>query len=81
MKSYKNAHAMLAAEGVNILNMVPLPSGNVAVLFEYSWHDPKQEGKLHWSKTTITIGANSGRLDLEVIDRVRSARKELECGE
>lgn len=79
-KSYKNQYAKLAAAGINILNFVPLDDKSV-VLFEFSWRDPKQEGKLHWSKSMVTIYPDDKFIDDVILDRVTEAREELERGE
>lgn len=79
-KSYNNQYARLAAAGVNILNLVPLSDKSV-VLFEYSWRDPEQEGKLHWSKSMVTIYPDDNFIDDVILDRVTKAREELERGE
>lgn len=81
MKSYKNSHARLAASGVNILNVVPVNSDTTVILFEYSWRDPKQEGKLHWSKSYVPLLPEDEQVDDIILDRVNLAREELERGE
>lgn len=78
MTSYINAHARLAAEGVNILNLVPIDDDKSTILFEYSWKDPSQDNKLHWSKSMLPINKNESCIVSKLLDHVRLARKELE---
>lgn len=79
IRSYKSQHAALAANGVNILNIVPI-GDNTQVLFEYSWVDPKQRNKLHWSKSYVAITKDDEDASIVILDRVQKAREELERG-
>lgn len=80
-KSYTSRHARLAANGINILNVVPISDSMTAVLFEYCWEDPKVPDKLRWNKSYISITENSGDVAELLIERVTAARAELERGE
>lgn len=79
--SYASLYAKLAAEGINILNIeVDSKNGDKFMVFEYSWNDPKQDNKLHWSKC-VEHGYNLKMICDTIISKVQIARKELERGE
>lgn len=65
-------YAQLARAGVNVLSS----DGDDRYIFEYSWKDPKQDGKLHWSKGVFCLDGLADWGDL--VKAVEIARKELE---
>lgn len=78
--SSPNPYAKLAREGINILSATHRPEdAGVIYIFEYSWVDPEQASKLHWSKAPYFRDyANKNWVD-DLIQKARSARKELEA--
>lgn len=81
MKSYKSPYARLANAGINILSIeVNHDSGEKFIVFEYSWKDPKQDDKLHWSKS-IESHYNLNTLCGNILQKVELARQELEANE
>lgn len=80
-KSYEHPYAKLAAEGINILSIeVDKDTKEKFVIFEFSWKDPKQDDKLHWSKS-VEHSYNLSHLYYIIIENVKLAREELERGE
>ena len=69
-------YARLARAGINILSVARLEDASDCYIFEYSWNDPTQQGKLHWSKAVFYLGHQLSLGDL--IAEVELARKELE---
>lgn len=67
-----------AEHGINILDIVP--NGEIYwVLVEYSWNDPKLQGKLHWSKIALPVSCDKGALDLSIVSLICETRKLLEA--
>lgn len=86
MNSYESPYAKLAAEGINVLSVI-MPHEDTErgseYIFEYSWNDPKQGWKLHWSKSvyqpSYSVGMRVEDWADDLIRVVSEARKELEA--
>lgn len=81
-KTCNNLYAKLASEGINILSGTYHPNscnGHIEYFFEYSWRDPEQDGKLHWSKASFL--ATMVDWEDKLIEKVNEARRRLERGE
>lgn len=78
--SYTSIYAKLAREGINILSCTNIPEySGTEYIFEYSWMDPAQQNKLHWSKAPFFTNSAGYDWVESLIELVRSARKELEA--
>lgn len=76
--SYTSQYADLAGRGINILGVDGDPK-HPYYRIEYSWKDPRQDNKLHWSK--LAVQQYSSRFYTEdIIDIVEAARRDLERG-
>lgn len=78
--SYTSIYAQLAKEGINILLCTHIPEyQGTEYIFEYSWIDPAQQNKLHWSKAPFFTNSVDYDWVDNLIGLVRLARKELEA--
>lgn len=78
MSHLSSPHAALAKKGINILQVVvDSATGYLYVVFEYCWEDPKQEHKLHWSKSVVAV-TNMADIFSTLLGRVDMARELLE---